>query len=315
MSTTNMLAARQPMRSGPLAQAAMLLACGAFALAAQTAAAATKAQAARAEVKSEAKADAKPAADGPLAAGVVARVNGVPITQAQVDQVLLAGKAPATPQLRESVKGQLIARELFRQAAEKAHYDARPGVKAAMEQAKTLAMMQEYLRDAVKPAPVPEAEVRAKYDAIIATLGETEMQPAAIVVKDAGIAQTVLDQLKKGGDFAALAKQYSQGPTAAQGGTLNWVSFKVPLQAGNTQNWPQPLAEALIQLPDGGVSAAPVQVGDTFWILRVLAKRPTQVPPYDQIKDTLHKQLDQLATQKATEKVVIDLMKSARIQQ
>ncbi|WP_247391595.1 peptidyl-prolyl cis-trans isomerase [Ralstonia pseudosolanacearum] len=263
----------------------------------------------------KATAQAAPADAGPLPAGVVARVNGTAITQQQVDQAIAAANVPASPQAREAVKNQLIARELFRQAAEKGHYDARPNVRAAMEQAKTLAMTQDYLRDAVKPAPVSEADVRAKYDAIVGSLGEFEYKPSAIVVKDADTAQKVLDQIKKGTDFAQLAKQYSQGPTAAQGGALNWVSFKLPLQEGKTQNWTLPLATALTQLPDGAASASPVQVDGAFWILRVEAKRPTQIPQYDQIKDVLRKQLEQVEVQKATTKIVVDLMKNARIQQ
>ena len=80
-------------------------------------------------------------------------------------------------------------------------------------------------------------------------------------------------------------------------------------------NWPQPLAEALVKLPQGGISSAPVQIGDAFWILRVDEKRPTQIPPYEQSKDTLRKQLEQVALEKATAQVVVDLMKNARIQQ
>lgn len=258
---------------------------------------------------------AAPADTGPLPAGVAARVNGTAITQEQVDQAIAAANVPVSPQAREAVKNQLIARELFRQAAEKGHYDTRPNVRAAMEQAKTLAMTQDYLRDAVKPAPVSDADVRAKYDAIVSTLGEFEYKPSAIVVKDADTAQKVLDQIKKGTDFAQLAKQYSQGPTATQGGGLNWVSFKLPLQEGKTQNWPLSLATALTQLPDGAASASPVQVDGAFWILRVEAKRPTQIPQYDQIKDVLRKQLEQVEVQKATTKIVVDLMKNARIQQ
>ena len=271
--------------------------------------------AARTQPEPKNKTAVQAADTGPLPAGVVARVNGAPITQAQLDAALRAVNTPVTPQIRDAVKNQLIARELFRQAAEKGHYDTRPNVRLAMEQAKVLSMTQDYLRDAIKPGPVSEADVRAKFDAIVATLGEFEYKPSAIVVKDADTAQKLLEQIKKGGDFAQLARQNSQGPTAAQGGVLNWVSFKLPLQEGRTQNWPLPLAAALVQLPEGAVSAAPVQVGETFWLLRVEAKRPTQIPQYEQIKDALRKQLETIEVQKATQQVVVDLMKSARIQQ
>ena len=121
--------------------------------------------------------------------------------------------------------------------------------------------------------------------------------------------------MKKGGDFAQLAKQYSQGPSAAQGGALNWVSFKTPIVQGQTQGWPQPLAEALVKLPQGAVSSAPVQVGDSFWILRVDQMRPTQIPTFDQSKVQLRKELEQVAVAKATAQVVTDLVKSAHIEQ
>jgi parvulin-like peptidyl-prolyl isomerase len=263
----------------------------------------------------QAPATPAPAGGAALPAGVVARVNGVAIAQSDLDAAVRQSGQADTPVLRASLKNQLIARELFRQAAQKQHYDTHADVKANLEQAKAMLMMQAYLRDAIKPTPVTDADVKAKYDSIVASLGQNEYKPSAIVVKDAATAKTVLDQLKKGGDFAQLAKQYSQGPSAAQGGALNWVSFKTPITEGQTQGWPQPLAEALVKLPQGAVSSAPVQVGDVFWILRVDQMRPTQIPTFDQSKDQLRKELEQLAMAKATAQVVTDLVKGARIEQ
>jgi parvulin-like peptidyl-prolyl isomerase len=250
-----------------------------------------------------------------LPSGTVARVNGVSIAQADLDAAVRQSGRQDTPELRTTLKNELIARELFRQAAQKQHYDTHADVKAGIEQAKAMLMMQAYLRDAIKPAPVSDADVKAKYDAIVASLGQNEYKPSAIVVKDAATAKTVLDQLKKGGDFGQLAKQYSQGPSAAQGGALNWVSFKTPITEGQTQGWPQPLAEALVKLPQGAVSSQPVQVGDALWILRVDQMRPTQIPTFDQSKGQLRKELEQVAVAKATAQVVTDLVKGSRIEQ
>ncbi|MDF3117779.1 peptidyl-prolyl cis-trans isomerase [Burkholderia semiarida] len=262
------------------------------------------------------KAAKKPAdAAAAMPADAIASVNGVPIPQAQVDEAVRASKAPDTPALRAALKNQLIARELFRQAALKQHYDTKPQVVAAVEQAKALAMTQAYLRDQIKPAPVTDADVKARYDAVVATLGENEYKPSVIAVNDADTARQILARLKKGEDFGGLARQFSKGPAAAQGGALNWISFKTPIEAGHTQNWPQPLAEALVKLPQGGMTREPVQVGDAYWIVRADDKRPTQVPPFDQAKDTLRQQLEQVAMEKATAQVVADLIRNARIQQ
>lgn len=261
-------------------------------------------------------APAQAASAAALPAGVAARVNGIAIAQTDLDAAVRQSGQPDSPALRTSIKNQLIARELFRQAAQKQHYDTHADVKAGIEQAKTMLMMQAYLRDAVKPTPVSDADVKARYDAIVASLGKDEYKPSAIVVKDAATAQTVLDQLKKkGSDFSQLARQYSQGPGAAQGGALNWVSFKTPITDGQTQGWPTPIAEALVKLPQGAVSSAPVQVGNTFWILRVDQMRPTQIPTFDQTKDQLRKELEQAALAKATAQVVTDLVKGAHIEQ
>ncbi|WP_330728652.1 peptidylprolyl isomerase [Burkholderia multivorans] len=262
------------------------------------------------------KAAKKPAdAAAALPADAVASVNGVPITQAQIDEAVRVSKAPDTRALRTALKNQLIARELFRQAALKQHYDTKPQVVAAVEQAKTLAMTQAYLSDQVKPVPVTDADVKARYDSIVATLGENEYKPSVIAVNDADTAKQIIARLKKGEDFAKLAQQFSKGPAAAQGGALNWISFKTPIEAGHTQNWPQPLAEALVKLPQGGLTREPVQVGDAYWIVRADDKRPTQVPTFEQAKDTLRQQLEQVAMEKATAQVVADLIRGAHIQQ
>lgn len=269
----------------------------------------------KADAKGDSKADNKANAQKPLPADAIASVNGVAIPKVSVDAMVKASGQPDSPQLRELFKGQLIANELLKQAAQKQHYEARPEVQAAVEAAKTMIVTRAFMTEHLNAAPVSDADVKAKYDAVVATLGENEYHASVIAVRDAVTAQTVLDQLKKGGDFAALARRYSQGPNAAQGGQLNWVSFKTPITAGNTQNWPQPIAEALVKLPKGGVSSEPLQIGEQLWILRVDDKRATQIPKFEESAPLLRKQLEQVAMEKATAQMIGDLVKSARIQQ
>ncbi|WP_322053236.1 peptidylprolyl isomerase [Paraburkholderia bannensis] len=259
--------------------------------------------------------DASVNAQTGLTPGVIARVNGVPITQDRLDAAVVASHAVDTPALRAQLKNQLIARELFRQAAEKAHYEQHPAVQAEMEQLKAAVITQAWLQDQLKPAQIGDADVKAQYDKVVASLGATEFKPRVIATRDADAAQKVIDQLKKGTDFAQLARQYSQGPNAAQGGELGWISFKTPIEAGKTQNWPQPLAEALVKLPQGGVTDTPVQVDGTYWIVRADQERPTQIPSFDQSKETLRKQLEQVAQTKAAAALVLDLTKQAHIEQ
>ncbi|WP_175950354.1 peptidylprolyl isomerase [Burkholderia sp. BCC0405] len=250
-----------------------------------------------------------------LSTGEVATVNGTPITKAEVDAVLQASRQPDTPQLRQAIKNQLIAQVLIRQAAEKAGYNNKPEVLTAMQVAET----QLFLRDNVKPEPVTDAQVKARYDEIVASLGKEEVKPRIIVTKDAATAVTVLSGLKSGQSFDALARRYSQLSSAASGGELPWVSFQTPVTEGKTQGLPLAVAQAMTQLPAGGVTPQPIALNNDVngprAIVKVDAKRPTQVPTFDAVKGTIRQQLQALAIEKASASFVRGLMSSASIKQ
>ncbi|WP_325090306.1 foldase protein PrsA [Burkholderia contaminans] len=254
-----------------------------------------------------------------LPTGEIATVNGTPITKAEVDAVLNASRQPDTPQVRQAIKNQLIAQVVIRQAAEKAGYGNKPEVQTAMQVAKSNAETQLFVRDNVKPESVTDTQVKARYDEIVASLGKEEYKPRIIVAKDAATAATVLAGLKSGQSFDALARQYSQAPSAATGGELPWVSFKTPVMEGKTQGLPLAVAQAITQLPVGGVTPESILLGnDTNGpraIVKVDAKRPTQVPTFDAAKATIRQQLQALAIEKASANFVGGLVKGATIQQ
>ncbi|HDR9081362.1 TPA: peptidyl-prolyl cis-trans isomerase [Burkholderia vietnamiensis] len=255
-----------------------------------------------------------PASPTPTA-GTVATVNGTAITQAEVDAVLRASRQPDTPQVRQAIKNQLIARVLIQQAAEKANYGSKPEVQAAMQVAKANAETQLYLRDNVKPEPVTDAQIKARYDEIVASLGKDEYKPRLIVVKDAATAATVLSELKAGKPFDSLARQYSIAPSRDAGGELPWVSFKAPATEGKTSGLPVAVAQALEKLPAGAMTPESIPVDGARVIVKLDAKRPTQVPSFNAAKTTIQQQLQALAVEKASAAFVGSLLKSATIQQ
>ncbi|WP_175948664.1 peptidylprolyl isomerase [Burkholderia pyrrocinia] len=260
-------------------------------------------------------AQAQTQASSTLPAGTAAIVNGTSITQAEVDAVLKASRQSDSAQLRQAVKNQLIARVLIQQAAEKADYGSKPEVKQVMQVAKANAEMQLYLRDNVKPAPVTDADVKARYDEIVASLGKDEYKPRLIVVRDAATATTVLRELKAGKPFDGLARQYSVAPSRDAGGELPWVSFKMPATEGKTSGLPVTIAQALEKLPVGAVTPESIPVDGARAIVKLDAKRPTQVPAFNQAQATIRQQLEALALEKASAQFVGGLLKSATIQQ
>ncbi|MGU7771840.1 peptidyl-prolyl cis-trans isomerase [Burkholderia sp. MR1-5-21] len=253
-------------------------------------------------------------AAAPQPTGTVATVNGTAITQTEVDAVLRASRQPDTPQIRQAIKNQLIAHVLIQQAAEKANYGGKPEVQAAMQVAKAKAETQLYLKDNVKPEPVTDAQVKSRYDEIVESLGKDEYKPRLIVVTDAATAATVLAELKAGKSFDGLARQYSIAPSRDAGGELPWVSFKTPATEGKTSGLPVTLAQALERLPVGAITPDSIPVAGARAIAKLDAKRPTQVPAYNQAQATIRQQLEALALERASAQFVGGLLKSATIQ-
>ncbi|WP_325088876.1 peptidylprolyl isomerase [Burkholderia contaminans] len=249
------------------------------------------------------------------AAATVATVNGTPITQADVDTLLRASGQPDSPQIRQAIKNQLITRVLVQQAAEKANYGDKPEVKAAVQQAKTNAEVQLYLRDNVKPEPVTEEQVKARYDELVAALGKNEYKPRLIVVQDPVTAATVLSELKAGKSFEGLARQYSMAPSRDTGGELPWVSFHTPATEGKTSGLPLPVAQALEKLKVGAVTNDSIPVDGVRAIVKLDAKRPTQVPGFATAKPVLQQQLQAAAVEKASAQMIGNLLKDAKITQ
>jgi len=94
-------------------------------------------------------------------------------------------------------------------------------------------------------------------------------------------ANYLLDLLRKGHDFGRLAKQYSDGPHAADGGLWEFMT---------RGNWPEAIDEALFSLPVGEV-AGPIEREDGFSIVKVEARRPGRLRPFEEVQEELRAEL------------------------
>lgn len=250
---------------------------------------------------------------------VFAIVNGVALQQQQLNEVTqivsVNTNQPMTLSLREAVKRELIVREVVRQAAERAHYSARPEVQRAIEGARIDTETHLYVQNNARPPEVTDAQVRARYQALIAGLGAEQYKPRVLTVDDEATARKVLAALRSGRDFRQAASQFSTLPGSSRDGELPWVSFPTPVTEGNTQGMPLALARTLASLPAGGVAPQPVHVGDVWMIVKLDDKRPTQIPAYDEVKANLRQQLETDARQDASIALTDSLVKAADIQQ
>ncbi len=261
---------------------------------------------------------AQGAAQAAAEPSVALKVNGVAVPHAKLETALrqaMANGAKDTPELRTALRSQLIALELFRQEAEKQNLGAHADVRSAVAAAREAAMVQKFLMKSVKPAPVTEGMVKTQYEKIVAALGPQEYKTRVIRVADEATAKLIAAELKGGKSFEELAKQHSKLPSAKQGGAVDWVSFRVGFKEGETQGFPLPLAQAVIGLKPGMISAEPIAFNDSFFFVKVDESRATQIPQYEQVKPALARLLQQKEVERASAAFVVELIKRAKIEQ
>lgn len=114
--------------------------------------------------------------------------------------------------------------------------------------------------------PITDAQIKTYFTQNHALLDKPEQVRARhILVPDLKTAQTIEAKLKAGGDFAALAKQYSKDPGSAQrGGELGWFGHGQMVK---------PFDDAAFSLQIGKISE-PVKSPFGYHIIQVEEKKP-----------------------------------------
>jgi peptidyl-prolyl cis-trans isomerase C len=239
------------------------------------------------------------AADDP----VIARVNGVDIKQSDLD-FAATDVGPRldnyTPQDRKMVLLQyVIENELMAGAGQKDNLDKAesfPG-RAAYHQRRAL---RDAFFDAKIGDAVTEADAKEIFDEKIGQLQpEQEVHARHILVATEEVAKEIVEQLKKGEDFAALAKEKSKD-TGAEGGDLGFFPRGQMLK---------PFEDAAFALEVGAISD-PVQTQFGWHIIKLEEKRDRPLPTFDQVKIAIRSQL----VQQKAQAVVTDLRDAAKIE-
>ena len=218
----------------------------------------------------------------------IAIVNGKAIPSSRVEQlaaeVAKAGR-PVTPEVKDQIKEEVIAREIFIQEAEKRGLAATDDYKAQMELARQTILIRQLFADFQKTNAVTEADLKAEYDKFAAANGGKEFKARHILVEKEAEAKAVMESLKKGQKFEDIAKKQSKDAgSGAKGGDLDWA---------NPSNYVPEFAEALLKLAKGQTSAAPVKSQFGYHIIRVDDIRNAQLPKFEEVKPQISQQLSQ----------------------
>lgn len=118
-------------------------------------------------------------------------------------------------------------------------------------------------------------------------------------------AKDILNKAKaKGADFAALAKQYSEGPTAPRGGDLGTFSRGRMVKE---------FEEAAFSAKPGQV-IGPIETQFGFHVIKVFEKLPERQRSYDEVKDSILTSLKARAKSQATRELLRELKASAKVE-
>lgn len=146
-----------------------------------------------------------------------------------------------------------------------------------------------------KPEQVKASHILIKVDA-----NATETQKAQARIELVKIQQ----KLKNGEDFAALAKEYSQGPSNVKGGDLGYF--------GRGQ-MVKPFENAAFALKPNEVSEI-VETRFGYHLIKVVDKQPEKNMAYAEVKDQLNRSLKREKIQEGAELYINSLKKDANIE-
>ncbi|ACD16328.1 MULTISPECIES: peptidylprolyl isomerase [Paraburkholderia] len=244
-------------------------------------------------------------AAAPAFAQNIAVVNGTPIPKARadalIDQLVHQGQQN-TPQLQTAVREELVNREILMQEALRRGLPNRPDIKAQIAVAQQTVVLRALIEDFVKNNTPSDAEVTARYNALIKDAGGKEYHLHHILVDNEQQAKDLIAKIKAGASFEDLAKQFSKDPGSGKnGGDLDWSDPKAYVPE---------FADAATHLQKGQMTDTPVHTQFGWHIIRVDDVRNITPPPLEQVRPQIVQQIQQEKLQAFEE----GLRKNAKIQ-
>ncbi len=230
---------------------------------------------------------------------IVATVDGEPVYLSeillQIQQLPQQYQQAPMEQIYPPMLDRVIDSRLIAKAAREAGIQDRAEVKARVEQAESGIISEVYMTDIVKDA-VDEDALRKRYEETIkgdADAGE-EVKARHILVANEDDAKAIIEELKKGADFAKLAAEKSTGPSGSSGGDLGYFTADAMVPE---------FSEAAFAMKVGEFTEAPVQTQFGWHVIKVEDRRAVQPPSFEQVQPQLAQDMTREILTKAVEEL------------
>ncbi len=217
----------------------------------------------------------------------LASVNGTPITQNEVDAMLMAmgnnGQAYNNPQGRAMILEQLINKKLMLLDAEKNLYEYDAEFKAEFAQVKDDMLANFAIKKCVEAISVTDDEVKAEYDNNPDKFKTGESVDAShILVDSEQKANELLCKINAGEiSFEDCARQNSSCPSSSNGGSLGEF----------TKGQMVPEFDNACFTMNVGEIAGPVKTQFGYHLIKLNSKNEPKILSFDEVKDGLKQQM------------------------
>ncbi len=222
------------------------------------------------------------AADTALPAGVVATVNGQPVQRSVFDLLAKArhGNEPGAVPDRAGLLDDLVMMELLSQRAQATGLAARPNTRAELELAHKTLLGQRLMQQLASEVTITDEALQARYQE---TQPELAITSSHILLADEATARQVIAQLDARASFAATARKLSADEyTRDKGGRLGTV---------NSSDLEPAFVDAARALKPGGITRSPVRTVHGWHVIQLHAMRSLEKPSLEAMKPELRSQL------------------------
>jgi peptidyl-prolyl cis-trans isomerase C len=198
-------------------------------------------------------------------------LSAMNLTEDEVKSQIARGLA-----IRELINQEIMSKIKVSDEESKAYYDANPQLFKQPEQVKASHILIKVEADATD---AQKAEARKKIN-------------------------DIQQKIKNGGDFAELAKQYSEGPSNVRGGDLGYFSRGQMVK---------PFEDAAFAMQPNEVSDV-VETRFGYHLIKVYDKKPEQTVAYTDVKEQIGERMKQEKAEKEAAQYVEQLKKDAKIE-
>ncbi|MEJ2124877.1 MAG: peptidylprolyl isomerase [Alphaproteobacteria bacterium] len=235
---------------------------------------------------------------------VVAKVNGTPITEAEMTyaEAEIGQELAGVPKenRRRVLVEYLTEAHLMATAAEKAKLDKGDDFADRMKYHKLRALRDAYFEKKIREA-VTEKEAKAIYDEKVKSLPvQKEVRARHILVKTEEEAKKIAKEIKGGADFGKMAQKHSKDHGGQGGGDLGYFTRGQMVKE---------FEEAAFKLAKGKISD-PVKTDFGWHLIKVEDKRDRKPPTFKEVESQIKASLVQSKLQTS----VMEMRKSAKIE-